>query len=881
MNKNETYQYRFSIIVSVYNVEEYIQEALDSLTAQTIGFEEHVQVILVNDGSTDNSATICKNFQNTYPSNVSYLEKENGGLSSARNLGLRYIQGKYVNFFDPDDVLPKNVLSEVYQFFETHYSEINYATIPLVYFEGQKGLHGKYKWFGKENRIISLQEEPHNFILTAAATFYKVSAIQGMHFDERLITGEDGCFNMKLNQNNPCFGYICEDGVKYLYRKRLTSTSNVDKIRTGKDTRAWTTIVRAFEELFNKSHLEDYEQEYLVYELRSRLRDLKIVYFQSANEYYNLLQQYKYWINKLDVDFILARSKWLDRKEKRALFLQLQGKSYADYMNNGSINLSKFDVRLKNFTISSKGYVEFDCIIYTFENDSFDVVLLDSDDNIIEPIDAKNIHSGFDLTIGEFTLDKTHYRRFSFPAKSGKLRFMFRNALDQKLYRVRRIVPDGRSPFVLRNKHITVVQNGFSIRYNQRIFVIKECQKKSFVRKLRELRTLHKTYHRWFFERLLSHENKKYILINDRPEKGGDNGQALFEHIMANGTRSLQQVTYFVLDKGCPDYKKLKSHYHVISSGSLRHKYLFLNAKYVYSSHNARNIYQPFKNGTDRFYLDLLNYRFVWLQHGITKDDISKQANRLNSHNDYVVVSTKSEQTEFSREPYFLSEQRVLLTGMARYDKLINSTKRIITIAPTWRQSLSGRVLDTGYHQALSGFQDSEFFKTYASLLASVKLKKLLEDYDFICQFVLHPGISCYENDFFSFASDRMKIIPQEEAVYTDIFAESAVFITDYSSTAFDFAYLRKPLIYYQFDEEAFFSTHYERGYFDYRKDGFGPVATTENEILDYLEKVLQNKCVMKEEYRQRVNNFFAFDDQSACQRILKATLGAKYEQRD
>ena len=63
-------QFKFSIIVSIYNVEKYIKEAIDSLINQTIGFEENVQLILVNDGSTDNSEEICLNYEKNYPKNI-------------------------------------------------------------------------------------------------------------------------------------------------------------------------------------------------------------------------------------------------------------------------------------------------------------------------------------------------------------------------------------------------------------------------------------------------------------------------------------------------------------------------------------------------------------------------------------------------------------------------------------------------------------------------------------------------------------------------------------------------------------------------------------------------------------------------------------------
>jgi glycosyltransferase involved in cell wall biosynthesis len=128
------YPYKFSIVTAIYNTEDYVSDAIESVINQTIGFEDNVQLILVNDGSTDRSGEICKEYRNRYPNNIVYIEKENGGVSSARNRGLKEVKGKYVNFLDSDDKLSKNTLEEVWKFFEKHYNEIDFVSIPIYFF---------------------------------------------------------------------------------------------------------------------------------------------------------------------------------------------------------------------------------------------------------------------------------------------------------------------------------------------------------------------------------------------------------------------------------------------------------------------------------------------------------------------------------------------------------------------------------------------------------------------------------------------------------------------------------------------------------------------------------------------------------------------------
>ena len=114
----EGYRYKFSVVMAVYNVAPFLNEAVDSLLQQTIGFEENVQLILVDDGSQDGSGEICDTYKEQYPENIIVIHKENGGLPSSRKQGVEFAEGKYIGFLDPDDRYSLNTLLEVYNFFE-------------------------------------------------------------------------------------------------------------------------------------------------------------------------------------------------------------------------------------------------------------------------------------------------------------------------------------------------------------------------------------------------------------------------------------------------------------------------------------------------------------------------------------------------------------------------------------------------------------------------------------------------------------------------------------------------------------------------------------------------------------------------------------------
>lgn len=103
---------KVSVIVPFYNVEKYIEKCLDSLVNQTL---EEIEIILVNDGSQDNSEEKAKEFEKRYPNKIKYYKKANGGLGDARNFGIKYASGEYIAFLDSDDFVELTMYEEMYK----------------------------------------------------------------------------------------------------------------------------------------------------------------------------------------------------------------------------------------------------------------------------------------------------------------------------------------------------------------------------------------------------------------------------------------------------------------------------------------------------------------------------------------------------------------------------------------------------------------------------------------------------------------------------------------------------------------------------------------------------------------------------------------------
>ncbi len=216
------YQYRFSVVMAVYNVEDYIREAVDSIIHQTIGFE-HIQMILVDDGSKDGSGRICDEYKVKYPEQIIVIHKENGGVSSAKNAGIRAAEGKFVSFLDPDDYLDTDTFRQVEQFMDQMGKEADICTIPIVFFGAFSGEHGLNDKFRAGIRLVNLLDDKNAdcFQMSNASAFYRLEAVKAIQFDERLATAEDAKVNCQLLMDNPRLGII--PNVKYHYRKREDS----------------------------------------------------------------------------------------------------------------------------------------------------------------------------------------------------------------------------------------------------------------------------------------------------------------------------------------------------------------------------------------------------------------------------------------------------------------------------------------------------------------------------------------------------------------------------------------------------------------------------------------------------------------------------------
>ena len=265
-----TKSYIFSVIVSIYNTARYLNDSINSLLIQSIGFKT-IQLILVNDGSFDNSEQICLKYQNLYPDNIYYIKINNSGVSKARNVGLKYIKGLYINFLDSDDKWDSNALKNAFLFFK-YFKNVYIVSGRIKYFEASNNYHFFFFIF-KTTRVIDLNKEFHCIQLHVSSSFFKKNVINNNKFDEKIFVGEDVKFLFNILISKPLLGLLKES--IYFYRKRSDSTSAIQN--TEKNINFYLSRHNLVQqELINKSNLLykkiiPFIQFYISYELMFRI----------------------------------------------------------------------------------------------------------------------------------------------------------------------------------------------------------------------------------------------------------------------------------------------------------------------------------------------------------------------------------------------------------------------------------------------------------------------------------------------------------------------------------------------------------------------------------------------------------------------------------
>lgn len=361
-----------------------------------------------------------------------------------------------------------------------------------------------------------------------------------------------------------------------------------------------------------------------------------------------------------------------------------------------------------------------------------------------------------------------------------------------------------------------------------------------------------------FVFRIINKIKKRRLwLICEDGTTARDNGYHFFKYIRE---KHPDDYCFYVISKKASDYNKIKEYGNVIEFKSVKHWLFYLSAEYNISIHKHGNPCRSF------FYFihvicKLYNNR-VFLQHGVTKDDMPF-AYYKNARFRYFICSAQRE-FEFIRDTFGYPKGYVINTGLTRFDNLhdININKKQILIMPTWRNWFGGK---TEFDNNIELFKKTEYFKNWNSFITDKEFNDFIKKQNLTVYFYPHQHMQKFL-ELFKTNNDNIKIVDNSIIDIQTLLKESALLITDYSSVFMDFAYMQKPTLYFQFDEDEFRKNHLQKGYFDYREDGFGPVVTQKNDVVKEFKKIYINGTDKK--YKQRMDDFFEIRDNQNSKRL-------------
>ncbi len=840
-----------SVVSAVYDVARYLPEFLASLENQRGVDVGTVELVAVDDGSCDDSLEVLRRWQARGTLRMTVLTKPNGGQGSARNLGLEHATGEWVTFTDPDDTLDPDYLASVLRFVAEH-PDVELVATNRVFHDDATGelsdTHGLRQMFADGDRLVDLERAPERFHGSAPAAFLKRARIaeQGLRFDDRVRPNfEDGhfCTRYLLACPAPLVGFVAS--AVYRYRKRSDGSSTLQNSVVQRER--YTNVPRyGYLDVIERSrerfgHTPEWVQNYVLYELSW--------YFSSedspggsataavgavAEEFLEVLGRIR---AHLDPDVIAAfRVRWLQPIWRQVLIHGLGDEPWRSTCAVMEVvDPDRRLVKVLHRFTGPEPAVEYIC-----------------DGVRTEPVFTKlRRHVYFDRTL--------MWERISWLPADATLRVR----VGGHLLELRRwwygAVQTSAEPIPPpAPKRETLL--GVALEEPSRVV--------SAVRRraVRRLAASSPVRHRYA---------QAWVLM-DRVHDADDSAEHLFGYLREHRP---DVNAWFTVEAGTPDFERLRAGPHgdrVVAHGSQQWELLMLNCRHLVSSHIDVPVHQP------PTIIQLLrpakpSWKFTFLQHGVIKDDLSRWLNAKAV--DLFVTSTSGEYASIAGDgtPYTFSAKEVRLTGLPRFDRLRRiaasvppGERDLVLVAPTWRHWLLPPLEKGSQRRAVrTDFLDTQYARCWLAVLRSDELAALAKEHGLRIGFLPHPNLQSVLPMLD--LPGYVEPLTFEGAGVQKLFASAAVLLTDYSSMAFNTAYVDRPVVYFQFDADLVVSGgHVGRaGYFDYERDGFGPVTTTATDAVAAIGEIVERGCTPAPEYAERIERTFVQRDGRCCERVV------------
>ena len=349
--------------------------------------------------------------------------------------------------------------------------------------------------------------------------------------------------------------------------------------------------------------------------------------------------------------------------------------------------------------------------------------------------------------------------------------------------------------------------------------------------------------------------------ICERKDEARDNGYHFFKYMTKEHP---EQKCIYAIDKHCNDYKKVCNLGETVQYGSVKHWILYFTCKYLISS-------QAFKpDGYVCTFFEragLFHPDHVFLQHGITINKPEYLRSDMRKVK-YFITATPQE-TAFVAEELGYGTDAVKMCGFPRFDALhdVPPSNKQIFIMPTWRKWL--RFQSETHEDARMDIQSSEYISMWKSLLNDERFKRIIELNNLDVVFYPHPNMrGILETS--SFVPSYITIADLEKDDIQAMMKSSRLLITDYSSVFFDMVYMKRPVIFYQFDLDKFRKYHYEQGWFDYSDTRFGKSIKNTDAMIDEIDRIVNRDFCVDHEFIEEHESVFPLFDSMNSQRVYE-----------
>lgn len=860
------YKYKVSVIVPVYNIADYLRPCLDSLLDQTID-HELMEVLLINDGSTDNSLDICYEYAQSHFI-FKVFSKENEGLSATRNYGLQKAQGKYLIYLDSDDKFSPETIKNVTDFFDIHYDEIDSVTFPIVKYDSQWNRldwkHYRYNYM-KNTGVYDLEEFPFctqtNINICTKNTNGAVSFSTKPSFRH-----EDLKYNNDIVERTMKIGF-CQE-AEYMYLQRSTSITKV----LFNPIELWESTLEYYENMFSKyTVVPKYYQVMLLNDMSWKIKEnIFWPYHYDKEQFDKAKNRFVKLLRRVDNDLIM-KYPWADNFQKM-YYIRLKEEGTVTMISESDMiglydrcellyKRGDFEIILKRVTINDNtlkivGY--FKSVFFSYSDDFKIIARVNDREEELPFIDSSaSYYKSRDKTEKFISLNYTVEIE-----ERSELSFVV--LMDGYEYKTCFWNTDS----VIFYKSFTdnYSAGNLNIKQNKNSFTVEPVSdpaasyKRISVKCPAEIRTVR--------EKAMAFEKKKIWLYYDNYTVDYDNGYYQFKNDIGHND-GIER--YYVVTNDY-DLNKLftaEEQPHLVRFGSEKHRILYLNAERIFTSFIERESLIPFKMSEFYYIADMCNAQLVYLQHGILHAHLPWYYTPVGVPCDKVIVSSQFEIDNFSAN-YGWYKTDIIPTGMPRYDHIIRQempAKKKVVFAPSWRSYLIGDIEEgnkkrTSFEKVLL---NSNYYKNIMSFANNAKLKQYLEDNDIYLELKLHPNFYTTYKELVSFESDRVSIAKNKIDLN-----EYSMFITDFSSYVFDYAYLSRPIFYFVPDYLEFASgmNRYRKLDLPFEK-AFGNMVTTPEAAVEEFIRIAENNFVPDKLFKERMDNFY-LPMENCCEKLYQ-----------